>query len=145
MRGKSFRKKVSSAQVTPPSYPTGVGKGARVVVGSNRSDRAALHPKAEIRGNTAASDRQSRSIAAPAAVARDDRRNIEVEGLADAGFDAAVGGAAADDDRVAPQHVQQLGDARSVEGARPALQKYIILGPRRDRVGEPGLRRALDA
>jgi hypothetical protein len=64
MRGKSFRKKVSSAQVTPPSYPTGVGKGARVVVGSNRSDRAALHPKAEIRGNTAASDRQSRSIAA---------------------------------------------------------------------------------
>src|SRR5438067_12283706 len=44
-------------------------------------------------------------IAAPAAFAYDDRCDIAVEGLADAGLDTAIGGAAADDDRVAPQHV----------------------------------------
>src|SRR5438067_13044169 len=44
-------------------------------------------------------------IAAPAAFAHDDRCDVAVEGLADAGLDTAIGGAAADDDRVAPQHV----------------------------------------
>jgi hypothetical protein len=49
-------------------------------------------------------------VAAPAALAHDDRREVEAEGLADARLDAAIGGAAADDD-VAPWHVQELGDA----------------------------------
>jgi hypothetical protein len=51
-------------------------------------------------------------VTAPAAFAHHDRREVEVEGLADARLDAAIGGAAADDDGVAPQHVQELGDAR---------------------------------
>src|ERR1700731_2792699 len=39
-------------------------------------------------------------IAAPAAFADHDRGEVEVEGLADARLDAAIGGAAADDDDV---------------------------------------------
>src|SRR6185437_6172448 len=83
-------------------------------------------------------------IAAPATFAHDDRRDVAVEGFADARLDTAVCRAAADEDRVATQHVQKLGDSRPVKGARPALQKYVILGPGRDLVGEAGLRRALD-
>src|ERR1700674_4217272 len=62
-------------------------------------------------------------VAAPAAFAYHDTCKVEVEGLADARLDAAIGGAAADDDGVTPQHVQELGDARSIEGARPALEE----------------------
>jgi hypothetical protein len=51
-------------------------------------------------------------VAAPAAFAHHDRREVEVEGFADARLDAALGGAAADDDRVTPQRVQKLGDPR---------------------------------
>jgi hypothetical protein len=84
-------------------------------------------------------------VAAPAALAHHDTREVEVKSLANARLDAAIGGAAADDDNVAPQHVQQLGHARPVERARPALEENIILGPRRDLVGEAGLCRALDS
>ena len=42
-------------------------------------------------------------IAAPAAFAHDDRRQVKVERLADARLDTAIGSATADDDRVAPQ------------------------------------------
>src|SRR3984893_2649076 len=73
-------------------------------------------------------------IAAPAAFAPHDTGEVRGEGAADARLDAAIGGAAADDDDVPPQHVQQLGDARPVEGARPALEEDVILGPRRDLV-----------
>src|SRR5204862_4435178 len=73
-------------------------------------------------------------VAAPAAFAHHNRCDVEVEGLADARLDPAIGGAAADDDGVAPQHAQQLGDAGSVEGARPALEEDVILGPGRDLV-----------
>jgi len=33
--------------------------------------------------------------------------------------------------------VQELGDARSVERAQPALEEDVILRPRRDLVGKP--------
>jgi len=84
-------------------------------------------------------------VAAPATFAHHDRREVEVERLADARLDAAIGGAAADDDDVAPQHVQELGDACPIEGAGPALEEDVILGPRRDLVGEAGFCRALDS
>jgi hypothetical protein len=35
--------------------------------------------------------------------------------------------------------MQELGHTCSVEGARPALEEDVILGPRRDIVGEAGL------
>jgi len=84
-------------------------------------------------------------IAAPAAIAHYHRREVEVEGLPDAGLDTAIGGTAANDDRVAPQHVKELGDTRPVKGAGPALEEDVILRPRRDVVGEPSVRRALDS
>src|SRR6516225_11929201 len=87
----------------------------------------------------------SGGIAAPAAFAHYHRRDVEVEGLTDTRLDAAIGGAAADDDRIAPQHMQELGHTCPVEGARPALEEDVILGPRRDIVGEAGLRRAFDS
>src|SRR3984885_9465783 len=86
-----------------------------------------------------------RRVAAPAAFARNHRRQIEVEGLPDARLDAAIGGATADDDGVAPQHMQELGDARPVEGARPALEEDVILGPRCDFVGKAGVGRPFDS
>src|ERR1700738_1190583 len=70
-------------------------------------------------------------VAAPAAFAYHDTRKVEVEGLADARLDAAIGGATADDDSVTPQHMQELGDTRPVEGARTALEEDVILRPRR--------------
>src|SRR5215472_14199131 len=82
-------------------------------------------------------------VAAPAAFANDNRRDVEVEGLANARFYAAIGGAAADYDDVAPEHLQELGNTGSVKGARAALQEHVILGPRRDFVRKPRLRRAL--
>jgi hypothetical protein len=48
----------------------------------------------------------SGGVAAPAAFAHHDRCEVEVEGLADARLDAAIGAAAADEDGVAPQHVR---------------------------------------
>jgi hypothetical protein len=75
-------------------------------------------------------------IAAPTALAHYDRGEVEVEGLAHARLYAAIGGATADDDGVAPQHVQQFGDPRPIEGARPALQEDVV--------GEVGLYRSLD-
>ena len=48
---------------------------------------------------------------APADFAHHDRCEVEVEDLADARLDAAIGGAAADDDGVAPQHVGELGES----------------------------------
>src|SRR6516225_9736098 len=48
---------------------------------------------------------------APADFAHHDRCEVEVEDLADARLDAAIGGAAADDDGVAPQHVRELGES----------------------------------
>jgi len=41
--------------------------------------------------------------------------------------------------------VQELGDARPVEGARPALEEDVILGLRGDLVGEAGLCRTSTA
>src|SRR4029077_19764354 len=61
-------------------------------------------------------------VAAPAAFAHHDRRDVAIERLAHAGLDPAIGRAAADDYDVAPQHVQQLGDAGAPKGARPALE-----------------------
>src|SRR5215469_5260915 len=84
-------------------------------------------------------------IAAPAAFAHYDRREVQVEGLAHTRLDAAIGSATADNDRVAPQHVQELDDTRPVEGARPTLEEDVIFRPRRDLAGEAGLRRALDS
>jgi hypothetical protein len=78
-------------------------------------------------------------VAGPAAFAHHDTGKVEVEGFADARLDAAIGGPAADDDRVAPQHVKELGDTSPVEGTRPALEEAVILGPRRDFVRETGV------
>ena len=61
-------------------------------------------------------------VAAPAALADDNGLQVEVECLANAGLDAAIGRAATDDDDVAPQRVQQFRDAGSVECARSALE-----------------------
>src|ERR1700730_15050050 len=83
-------------------------------------------------------------VAAPAAFAHHDTRKVEVEGLTDARLNAAIGGAAAYDDSVTPQHVHELGDARAVKGARPALEEDVILGPRSDLVGEAGLCRTFN-
>ena len=72
-------------------------------------------------------------------------RRSMAERLAHGRLDAAIGGAAADDDGVAPEHPQQLGDARAMERARPALQEDVVLGSRGDLVGEFRVVAALDA
>src|SRR5262249_53981646 len=59
------------------------------------------------------------SIPAQQAFAHYNRGKMEVESLAAAGLDTTIGGPAANDDRVPPQHVQQLGYPRPIEGARP--------------------------
>src|SRR5206468_7245784 len=86
----------------------------------------------------------SRGVAAPAALADDDGVEVHAEGLAHAGLDAAVGGAAADDERRPAQQPEQLGRAGAVEGARPALEVDVVLGTRRDLVREAGVRGTLD-
>ena len=62
-----------------------------------------------------------RRVAAPTALAHDDGREVQVERLAHAGLDAAIGRAAADDDGIAPEHMQQLRDA----GAQNALGRRL--------------------
>jgi hypothetical protein len=47
---------------------------------------------------------------APADFAHHDRCEVELEGRADARLDAAIGGAVADDDGVAPQHARELSE-----------------------------------
>src|SRR5262249_5738777 len=84
-------------------------------------------------------------VTAPAALADHDRVEIHAEGLAHAGLDAAIGGAAADDERGATEQPEQLGRAGAVEGARPALEVDVVLRPRCDLVGEAGVGRTLDA
>jgi len=60
-------------------------------------------------------------VAAPAAFAHHDRREVEVEGLADARLDAAIGSAAADDDGVARNDMRVTAQrAKSISSARRA-------------------------
>ena len=61
-------------------------------------------------------------VASVADFADHDGHDVHVERLADAGLDATVRAAAADDDRVTTEHVQELGDAGPVEGAGPAFE-----------------------
>src|SRR4051794_40526319 len=68
-----------------------------------------------------------RRITTPAALAHHYGCQVHVEGLADTRLYAAIGGTAADDDGVAPQHMQQFGDAGPVKGARPPLEEDVIL------------------
>jgi hypothetical protein len=62
-------------------------------------------------------------IAAPAAFAHDDKGEVEIEGLARTRFNAAICGATANDDHVAPQHVQELGDPGPVTALGRRLRK----------------------
>ena len=62
-------------------------------------------------------------IAAPAAFGRYDRREIEVEGIADARLDAAIGRVAADDVRVATRPRRGTKEA-TISFTAPAYQKF---------------------